>query len=464
MITQMITLGIGILLMRLIEPEEFGLLGMVAVFTGFMNVIANFGLTTSLIQKKEVDELDKSTVFYVNLAIGVFLTMLLFFGSTYIAKFYNTPELIPIAKYLSILFTTQAFGMIPSAMLRREMNFRLMFFMNLFSSVIASSLAIYLALHDFGVWTLVYQQLTASILTTLILLYIIRWYPKLIFSYNRLKQHMGFSLPLIGSKSLNYWGRNADNLLIGKFLGSDALGIYSKAYALMMLPLTKISSVISSVMLSSFSLIQDDKERIKTIYLKISRVIAFITFPMMGILFVVAKPLVSFAFGDRWMDIVFIFKILSLAGAIGSIVTLNGNIFISQGKTTLMFKLNIIGSFITVMAFIIGVQFGINAVAIAFLISVLIKLFPNLYFMGSIINLNIKEIFHNLRLHFIFTLMLTFLGVLSANYIKNLSNFLQVLFLSLEFITGWLLLIKFLSPSIFYEVKALFDEVKKKRK
>ncbi len=459
MVTQMFTLGIGILLMRLIEPEEFGLLGMVAVFTGFMNVIANFGLATSLIQKKEVDELDKSTIFYVNLVVGIFLTLLLFFSSTYIAKFYNTPELTRIAKYLSILFTTQAFGMIPSTMLRREMNYRLMFFMNLFASVTSGSLAIYLALHDFGVWTLVYQQLTASILTTVVLWYIIRWYPKLIFSYDRLKQHMGFSLPLFGTNTLNYWSRNADNLLIGKFLGAGALGMYSKAYALMMLPLTKISSVISSVMLSSFSLIQDDKERIKTIYLKISRVIAFITFPMMGILFVVAKPLVAFAFGDKWMGIVDLLKILSFVGALQSIVVLNGNIFISQGKTIILFKVRIITNILTILAFLIAIQFGINAVAIAYLITNVIIFLPVQKVISTIIDLTIKEFLINLQTHFISLIVLVFANIFLLKHIDTYPDFIQIIIISIIFLFGWFISFRIFNKKILKEFNIIKKEL-----
>lgn len=451
LVSQMITLGIGILLMRYITPKEFGLLGMVSVFSGFMIILADFGLSTSLIHKKKIDEIDKNTLFYVNLLIGIFFTLLLFFGSTYIANFYNTPELSRIAKYMSILFTIQAFGMVQSNMIRKELKFKLFFIIGLINSIIGGVLALYLALHNYGVWALVYMQLVNSILATIIFWFIGKWHPKFIFSFDRLKEHLGFSLPLLGSRTLNYWSRNADNLLIGKFLGSGALGLYSKAYALMMLPLKKISGTISSVMLSSFSLIQDDKERIKLIYLKMSRVIAFITFPMMGILFISAKPLVAFAFGEKWMDIVFLLKVFSLAGAIGSIVTLNGNIYISQGKTAFLFKLKIFTTILNITAIVVGLQFGIKGVAIGFVTAVLIKMIPNLYFMGNLINLKLIEIFNNLKPHILITFVLVLIGLFTYKTITNLSDIAQVLILTLEYCLGWILLMRLFASDIYNE-------------
>lgn len=459
MITQALTLGIGILLMRLIEPEEFGLLGMVAVFTGFMNVLANFGLATSLVQKKQIDELDKSTVFYVNLLLGIFLTAILFFGSNYIATFYNSPELSRIAKYMSILFTTQAFGMIQSTMLRRELNYRLMFFINLIAALIGGGLAIYLALHNYRVWTLVYQQLTVSISTSILLWFIIRWYPKFVFSLSRLKEHLKFSVPLFGTNTLNYWARNADNLLIGKFLGAGALGLYSKAYALMMMPLTKISGVISSVMLSSFSLIQDDKERIKTIYLKINRIIAFITFPMMGILFVAAKPLVNFALGDKWIDMVFLLKAFAFVGAVQSILALNGNIFISQGKTKTLFYLRLFTSVIIIVAILIGVQYGINEVAIAYLIAIIINFIPVQYILTKIIDLSLVDFLNSIRIHFISVIVLVLMGLFLLKYIDAYPDYVQIISITILFCAGWILLFKIFNAKLLKEIYIMLKEI-----
>ncbi len=364
---------------------------------------------------------------------------------------------------MSILFTTQAFGMIQSNMMRRELNYKLFFIIGLINSIIGGVLALYLALHDYGVWALVYKQLLNSILATIIFWFIGKWHPKFIFSFTRLKEHLKFSLPLLGSRALNYWSRNADNLLIGKFLGSGALGLYSKAYALMMLPLKKISGTLSSVMLSSFSLIQDDKKRIKLIYLKMSRVIAFITFPMMGILFVAAKPLVMFAFGEKWIDIIFLLKVFSLAGALGSIVTLNGNIYISQGKTVLAFKLNIFTSIIVIIAFVIGVQFGINAVAIAYLIAFLVNLIPNMYLMGKLIHLSVLEIFVNLKTHIFILIALSLMGFVITSYLSDYNNSFKVIIITTIYGIGWIVLFRIFDKKLLKEMIALINELKNKK-
>lgn len=463
-ITQIVTFGIGILLMRLLKPTEFGLLGMVAVFSGFMNVFNNFGLGTALIQKKEIDEKDKSTIFYVNVAIGIFLTLILFFGSNFIASFYNTPKLERIAKYISVIFTIQALGMIHLTLLRKELDYKKIFIIKTITVIIGGSFALYFALNNYGVWTLVYQQIITGLLGTILVWLLVSWRPRFVFSIEHLKGHLKFSLPLLGTNTFNYWTRNADNLLIGKFLGSQSLGLYSRAYNLMMLPITQVSRVISTVMMPSLSLIQDDKKRIKTIYLKISRVIAFVTFPMMGILFATAKPLVTFAFGENWMGIVFLLKVFSFIGALQSIITLSGNIFISQGKTKLQFQLKIFTSIVVITAFLISVQFGINAVAIAYLGSFLINLFPNLFFMGKLIDLNINDIFKNLKPHIVLTIVLTIFAMFLIKYLSDSSDLIQIFFCSSLFSLGWVLYFKWFNKKIYNEILILLREIKSDKK
>ena len=263
---------------------------------------------------------------------------------------------------------------------------------------------------------------------------------------------------MVGTQSVNYWSRNADNLLIGRFLGADVLGIYSRAYSIMMLPLSRVSGVISSVMFPSLSIIQDDLARVKKIYLKVSRVIAFFTFPMMGILIVVAEPFVKLVLGEQWLGMVPVLQILSIVGALQSVATLNGNIYMSQGKTALDFKVNVVSNFIIVLAFFIGVQYGILEVAWAYLIAIIIILLPQWYIMGRLISCQLLEIIKNILPHTFIAVALTIGSSLTQGAIADTTNLIKLIVGVVEFGTGWLLFMWAFNKNNFNEIRTIVDE------
>ena len=458
-LSQVITFGVGILLMRLLTPNDFGLIAMVTVFSGFVAIFKDFGLTQSLIQKKVIDVTDKSTIFFSNIILGLLLTLLLFLSANFIALFYDATELNGITKAIAIVFTINALGMVHLAILRRQLEFKKLFFINFFTVIFGGICAIYLALSDYGVWTLVYQQIITSLSRTLLAWVINKWRPSFIFSFQVLRGHLKFGLPLFANNSFNYWSRNADNLLIGKFLNSQALGLYSRAYNLMMLPITQVSRVVSGVMMPSLSIIQSDKERVKLIYLKMTRIIGFITFPLMGILFITAFPAVSLLFGEKWIERTPLLKFFAVIGAMQSLGSLSGTIYLSQGKTMLQFKVNLFVSFVNIIAFIIGVQISVLAVAQAYLIANLINVVPSYYFMGKIIDLSLKEILDNIKSHIFISILMVVIGLLTLNLLISLPNYAQVLLLVVEYLIGWLVLMKFFNSALVNELAVTFKEV-----
>lgn len=277
-ISQGTNIGIGILLARLLGPKAFGLVGMITVFTGFLNVFSNFGLGSALIQKKNINSVDKSTVFWVNLGVGVLLCLTLFVSSSAISNFYNEPLLSPLVRFISFIFIIQSLNYVQASLFKRALAFKKIFWVNTLSVIVGGILAVIMAYQGYGVWSLVFHTIFKMIINTIVLWFLSDWKPILVFSKASLKELMRFSLPLMGTQTFNYWVRNIDNLLIGKYLGTAQLGYYSRAYSLMLLPVSKISGVIAAVMFPSLSLIQDQKKRIKSIYLKMSRFIALVTF------------------------------------------------------------------------------------------------------------------------------------------------------------------------------------------
>ena len=248
-----------------------------------------------------------------------------------------------------------------------------------------------MAYWGFGVWSLAVHSVIGSIATVLFLWNLSNWRPDFTFSWGAVKDLLGFSTNLLGTQILNYWVRNIDNLLIGRFLGTSALGLYSRAYSIMLYPLVNVSRVISRVMFPALSIIRDEKDRVKNLYLRMTRVIAMITFPLMAGLFVTAEPLVLTLLGDRWTDIIPLLKIFTVLGALQSIGTLNGNLYLSQGRADLQFRVSLFLKANVIFAIVIGLRWGIIGVATCYAMASVINSYPAFYFAGRLVNITYFE-------------------------------------------------------------------------
>jgi PST family polysaccharide transporter len=429
-ITQAVSFGLGIFLMTLLPPTSFGLLGMVTVFSGFLSVFKDFGLGSSIIQRKNITNQDLDTVFWVTVALGVFLTILLMGLSPIIATYYKEPKLVNISIGLSFLFIIQSLSSIHLSLLKKKMRFKFLFKINVTATLLAGITALVMAYLDYGVWALVAQQLINATLLTILLFAYSNYTPKIQFHKKILNSHMKFSVPLVGRGSVNYWARNADNFLIGKFLGAELLGIYTRSYSIMMLPVSRISGVISSVMFPSLSIIQDDKERVNTIFLKITRTIAFITFPLMAMLALSVENFVKLFFTKEWYQMIPILQILASVGAIQSLGTLNGNIFLLKAKTSLDFKLTLFNSIVYVIVFIITSQYNLMLLVSAYLIASVTLIVINWIFVARIMNLSFYQIVINILPHIIFYSLIVISGLVFIDlqfFNTNLLNLILIL-------------------------------------
>jgi len=253
----------------------------------------------------------------------------------------------------------------------------------------------------YGVWSLVWKLIVFAIVTSIVLWIGSNWRPKIRFSTDSLREIMGFSLPLLGTNSLNYWVRNADNLLIGKYIGDAALGFYNQSYRIMLVPVRQITGVISKVLFPSFAQIQDDRERIKAIYLRVIRILSFITFPLMFGLCALAEPFVRVVLGEQWIPMVPVLRYLSIVGAFQSVGSLNGNIFQATGKTAYQFWVGLPPRILYLVAIILGLSYGIEQVALNYMLAVVVAALYMYYFVGKLINLSVATIITTLGLNFI---------------------------------------------------------------
>lgn len=433
---QILSLLVTFILARLITPEEFGTIGMIAIFTGFAGIFVDFGFSTALIQKHEITQKDINTVYFINLLSGFLLTLLFFSLAPLIANFYQKPELIVLTRSLSPIFVISAFSGVNRALVVKNMNFKLNTIITLVGLIISSLTAIIMAYNGYGVWSILIKLVLDQLIITTLYLIFSPFGQKPILNKDSFRSLFKVGSYMAGDTVINYWSRNADNLLIGKFLGDGSLGIYTKAYAVMLLPIRNISNVIGKVMFPSFSRLQNDIDQIKTIYLKSTKLIAFITFPMMAGLALLAKPFVLVAFGQNWIEMIPIISILSLLGAVQSILTLNGSIYNSLGKSYIAFRISIIMSVINIIGFIIGLKLGgLKGLVIAYALLGFITAIPNFYIAGKQINVSILDLIKNLSNSLFCTLIMAF-SILILKFFLNTENLLPVFSLVLLSVSG----------------------------
>ncbi len=412
---QLLQLVITAILARLLLPEDFGILSMAVVFTGLIAVFNDFGIGSAVIQKKDLTNDDLSSIFWFNLLIGFIATLITIIISPLVARFYNKHIMIPLLSIMSLGFILESLFMIQKSILTKRMDFKKIAMVEIVSIGMAGIVAITLAYKGYGVWSLVFQQLTAYTTMTILFWITLKWLPELKFNMNSIKSIMGFSLNLMGFSTVNYFSRNVDYLLIGRFLGAEPLGYYTLAYRLMLYPLQNISSVITRVLFPAFSSIQDDDARFRNAYLRSTRFIAFITFPIMFGAFAVADELIIGLFGPKWAPAIFLFKILCFVGMMQSIGTTVGQIYLSKGRTDWIFRWSMVVATLMVLAIFIGLQWKVEGVAVAYALLVFILAYPNHAIPFKLIGLKVITFVKNLKAEFFTSLMMFIFVYASVN-------------------------------------------------
>jgi lipopolysaccharide exporter len=394
---QALRFGISIVLARLLSPAEFGLFAMLAVFTGFAKQFGSLGFGASLVQKQDVRAEHLDTVFWVNIATGLVLAAILAACAPLIAAFYGEPILIGITVVFGLNFVISSLNVVQSAILQKKLDFRRLFWLDFFATVAGGSVAITLALKGFGVWTLVFDMLIATTVRVLVMWITSGWRPRLRFDTSALRELFGFSGNLMASNAVTYWSRNFDTLLVGKYFGDVSAGIYNRAYQLMMLPMTQVTAVITRVMFPALAAIQNDVPRVRTVYLRATRIISLVTFPLMMLLMVLAEPTILFLYGEKWRASVPLFQILCVAAIAQSVGTTVSWIYSSQGRTDIQFKWILIATPLRITSFIVGIQWGVMGMTIAYVLTgYLITFYPSWSIPGRLIGLKFSEMVRNI--------------------------------------------------------------------
>lgn len=367
-----------IVLARLLPPSDFGLIAMAAVVTGFASLFRDFGTAAAIIQKSDPSPQLLDSVFWLNVAFGVGLAVLLGLLAPFIAFWFAEPRLKGVLWVLTLSFLIVSLGAVHQALLEKASRFRPLAIIESLAAFIGLAGAIWAALAGWGVFSLVLQVVLSALLTTAGLWMVSQWRPVLRLDAQEIRGVMGFSGNLVGFNIFNYFARNVDNLLIGRFLGATDLGYYSMAYRLMLWPLQNISSVVGRALFPVFSRLQADLGRLARAYIRATAAIILITAPLMFGFFVLRESFVVVALGESWQPVADVLVWLVPVGLLDSLVTLTGTLYLATGRTDVMFKWGVAAGLLVIPAFIIGLQWGITGVAAAYAVVSLLLFYPAL--------------------------------------------------------------------------------------
>jgi O-antigen/teichoic acid export membrane protein len=379
------------ILARLLTPSDFGLIAMVSVFSSFVSIFSSLGLPSAIVQKKEVNDEVLSSCFWINVGLGALLTVALAASAPLIAAFYSEPRLTLLVVFMSTTFFITSFGTVQSALLTKSMNFKALAVIGLCTIGISGPISVFLAFTGYGVWSLAWNIVLSAFITVVFTWIYSRWVPHFLPGLQGVKGLLGFGANLTGFNFVDYFARNMDNLLIGRFLGPTPLGFYNLAYNLLLFPLTNISSVVGSVMFPAFSIIQHDTQAVREAYVTANRYIAAVSFPLLIWVIVTAPQLIPAVFGPKWISAIPLVQILSLAAAEQSILTSIGWIYLSQGRTDILFKWGIFSAVLFVISFAVGLRWGVLGVAIAYTIAGYLLAYPAFAIPFRLIDLKVKD-------------------------------------------------------------------------
>jgi len=405
-VVQMIT---TVVLARTLVPSDFGLMGMAMVVIGFLNIFRDLGTSSAIIQSKEISDTLLSSIFFVNVAFGCFVMAGVFLIAPYVAAFYNEMRLILVLKVLSASFLVSSIGISHQALLERNLQFNKLAKAEIFSTLVGAIVGITLAVEGAGVWSLVFQALSTAILSSVLLsMFMSTWRPRFMFDFREIRTVARFSLNLSGFNLMNYFVRNADALLIGRFLGAQELGYYTLAYRIMLYPLQNVTAVISRVMFPVFSTIRDDKKKFRNAYLKVTGMIALITFPMMLGIMGVSNSFVAVVFGEKWKMVGALLIIYGPLGLIQSIEATTGSIYLAQNRPDWMFRWGLFTAVVAVVAYVIGLHWGIIGVASSCLIATLVCTYPGFLIPFKLIDMKVGEMLKSVRAPLLCSLLMLF--------------------------------------------------------
>lgn len=455
---QAITFVLSIILARLLSPSDYGAIAVLLVFITIADVFVNAGFGSALIQKKDADDLDFSSVFYFSFIFSVFVYLVVFLAAPFIANFYKMPILQPTLQVLALRIPVAAVNSVQQAYVSRNMQFKKFFYSTLSGTAASAVVGIFMAYNGYGIWSLVGQYLSNAVINTIVLFSIINWRPQLIFSLWRLKSlfRFGWKLLLSGLLDTGYQSLNA--LLIGKFYSATDLAYFNNGYKFPMVIVTNINSSISSVLFPALASEQDEPERVKAHTRKAIQISSYIMWPMMLGMAACADSIVSLVLTDKWLPAVPYLQIACITYGLWPIHTANLQAINAMGRSDIFLKLELVKKVIGITALLISIQYGVLAIALSGIITGIISTFINAYPNGYLLKYSyweqVKDIIPSFFIAFFVAIIINYIG----NFIED--AYLKLLIQILIGIFFYCLISKIFKLNSFTDIFALLKTYK----
>jgi O-antigen/teichoic acid export membrane protein len=400
------TFAVPIILARLLYPEAFGLIVMANVFTGITAIITDLGTGASIVQKQETDLYFESSIFWFNITTAGTVWLIIVLTTPLIASIYGRPILKPIIYVQSVTILLSGLNIVPIHILQKQFKFSKLAAARIFSLFASAGVAIILAWSGYGVWSLVAHSVAERVfMTTSIWLVFTPWTPKIHFSFKHIKEIFAFSSNLTGAKFLNYFQRNTDNFIIGYLLGAQSLGLYSKAYGLLLKPIKMINGFLGPVLFPAMSALSTEEIRLRMLYLRSIQGLALIYFPIAATLILFARPIIYVLLGQQWLPMVPLVPVFALVLFYQPLDKVGPQLLKALDRTDIIFKLNLVFTPITLIGFLIGARFGVLGVAISYVLTSFLLFLVRTHYSINLIGIRLHEFASSITKVFVYTFL-----------------------------------------------------------
>ncbi len=396
----------------MLVPSDYGLIAMLGIFFAISGCFIDSGFGTALVRKIDRTEEDFSTVFYFNIAVSVICYGLLWLAAPFVADFYNIPLLQSVLRVSGLNLIISAFAGIQGAKLSIDLNFKLRAKISIAVTVFTGVIGLYFAYTGYGVWALVYQSLGSALLNTILLWCFVRWMPQRLFSWKSFKELFTFGSKMLASALLDQTYNNIYPIVIGKCFSPTALGTYSRADAWSQFPSSNITGILQNVTFPVLSSIQNDEERLASVYKRFLRMAAFVVFPLMMGLSAVAEPMIRLVLTDKWIGSVVFLQIICFSMMWYPIHAINLNILIVKGRSDYFLKLEILKKIFGVAMLCVTIPLGLVAMCYGRIVTSILCLAINTYYTKKLIGydfwMQIKDYSHIIILSLLMWVLVMF--------------------------------------------------------
>lgn len=445
---------IMIVMARLLTPQDYGLIGMLAIFLALSQSLIDSGFSQALIRKQDRTETDNSTVFYFNVVVSALLYAILFAAAPLVADFYKTPELCAVMRVVCLGIVFNSLAVVQRALLTVNIDFKTQAKASVTAACLSGAVGITFACLDFGVWALVWQQLLNLGINTALLWILSRWRPKWVFSWKSFHELFAFGSKLLASGLLDTTYNNIYPIVIGKLFSASDLGHYTRAQHFSQFPSSNVTGVIQRVTYPVLCEIQNDDVRLASVYRKFLKLSAFVVFPLMTGLSAVAKPFITVVIGEQWSFCAQLLQIICFSMMWYPVHSINLNLLQVKGRSDLFLRLEVIKKAFGVLVLCVTVPMGLVAICWGGILSSIVALAINTYYTGKLIRVGfpvqMKDLLPTLLLCFIM-----FVGIVLTNSFIS-SNILQFIVGSVVGISLYLSLSRLLKFRELNELISLF--------